>query len=287
MNRSVARAPRQRSTSELVRSVIGAIKSWLSRSLLVTQAAVVLRDQANTIVRLRLSDSPWVTESGEKWLIDVVGPECRTFVDVGGNRGDWTELMLGTAGRKRGLLFECSTSALCLLHAKFAADPELTIVAKAVGDQPGTATFYEEPEAGGTSSLVHGYSHADAVPCQVEVTTLDIALPANDIDFVDVLKIDVEGFDLLVLRGARSLLVEHRVGLVQFEYNQMWLGAGSTLREAIDLLTRMGYEVYLLNRRGLWQPDFRRYGEHLGMSNYVAVSPAWHTRMARHVRGPI
>jgi len=264
------------------------MKTFLSRSELVTRAAVVVRDQANTLVRLRLADSPWVAQSGERWLIETIAPYCSTFVDVGGNRGVWSELMLQGAGpAKRGLIFEPSTSALAVLRDKFAAHPELTIVPMAVSDHPGTATFYEEENAGGTSSCVPGYSKPTAQPREVQVTTVDAALAAHGITNVDVMKVDVEGFDLRVLKGARALLTEQRVGLVQFEYNQMWLGAGSTLREAVDWLESLGMKVYLLNTRGLWIPDFRRYGEHLGLSNYVAVSPAWQERMGPHLRGPI
>ena len=273
---------------DMLRDAIVAVKSLLSRSELVTRAAVVVRDQANTLVRLRLADSPWVAQSGERWLIDTIAPDCATFVDVGGNQGVWSDLMLRAGGStKRGLIFEPSTSALAVLREKFAAHPELTIVPMAVSDRPGKVTFYEEENAGGTSSCVPGYSKPTAQPREVQVTTVDAALAAHGIARVDVMKVDVEGFDLRVLKGARALLTDHRVGLVQFEYNQMWLGAGSTLREAVDWLESLGMHLYLLNARGLWLPDFRRYGEHLGLSNYVAVSPAWDERMRPHVRGTI
>jgi len=272
----------------MIRDAIVAVKTLLARSELVTRAAVAVRDQANTLVRLRMTDSPWVAYSGERWLIDVLAPHCSVFVDVGGNTGVWSELMLAADGPpKRGLMFEPSTSALALLRAKFAAHPELTIIPMAVSDAPGTTTFYEEENAGGTSSCVPGYSKPTARARTVEVTTVDAALAAHGLDHVDVMKVDVEGFDLRVLKGARTLLTEHRVGLVQFEYNEMWLGAGSTLREAVDWLESLGMEVYLLNARGLWRPNFRRYGEHLGLSNYVAISPEWQERMRPYMRGAI
>ena len=260
----------------------------LAQSRAMTRAAVFVRDQANTIVRLHLSDSPQVRESGERWLLEVVGPDCATFLDVGGNKGVWTELLLATGGLpKQGLIFEPSTSALAILRAKFRGAPSVTIIPKAVAEEEGRVTFYEEPNAGGTSSLVAGYSKPTARPRTVDVTTLDATLTGSPLSGIDILKIDVEGMDLRVLRGAACLLKARRVGLVQFEYNQMWLGSYSTLREAVDRLESCGMTVYLLNGRGLWEPNVRRYGEHLGLSNYLAVSPAWRDRLLPYVRGPI
>jgi FkbM family methyltransferase len=272
----------------MLRSAVVAAKSLLARSATFTRAAVFVRDQANTIVRLRLIDSPWVRESGEKWLIDTVGARCETFVDVGGNRGTWTELLLAAGGpAKRGLIFEPSTSALRTLREKFGGTPGVTIIAEAVGDQPGETEFFEEPDAGGTSSCVAGYSKPTANRRVVPITTVDEALARHGIDRVDFMKVDVEGYDLLALRGASRLIRERRVGLIQFEYNQSWLGSGSTLRGAIQLLESGGMEVFLLNRQGLFQPDLARYGEYFGLSNYVALAPAWRERLASHVRGAL
>ena len=269
----------------MLRSVIVATKSLLARSAAFTRFAIFIRDQANTIVRLRLTDSPWVKESGEKWLIAAVGTQCRTFVDVGGNRGIWTELMLASGGEaKRGLIFEPSTSALRLLNDKFAVRHEVTIIPAAVSDQVGESQFFEELEAGGTSSCVPGYSKLDAIRRIVKTTTVDESLAEHGLIEVDFMKIDIEGFDLYALRGSRRLISERRVGIVQFEYNQSWMGSGSTLHAAVQLLTDGGMEVFLLNRDGLHLLNLSLYGEYYGLSNYVALSPAWRKRLTARVR---
>jgi FkbM family methyltransferase len=272
----------------MLRSSIVATKSLLAKSQAFTRFAVFVRNQANTIVRLRLTDSPWVRESGEKWLIEEVGSRCRTFVDVGGNRGTWTELMLASGGEpKKGLIFEPSTSALRMLREKFGARPEVTIIPAAVSDQLGETQFFEENEAGGTSSCVPGYSKPDAVRRVVKTTTVDSSLAEHGMSDVDFMKIDIEGFDLYALRGARKLIDERRVGIIQFEYNESWLGSGSTIHGAVDLLTSAGMEVFLLNLNGLYTPNLALYGEYFGLSNYVALSPAWREKLSSRIRGPL
>lgn len=51
----------------------------------------------------------------------------------------------------------------------------------------------------------------------VQVETLDRFLRERDIDTVDILKIDVEGFEMQVLAGAEEALSENRVALVKLE----------------------------------------------------------------------
>jgi hypothetical protein len=51
----------------------------------------------------------------------------------------------------------------------------------------------------------------------VDVTTLDEFCAVQAVERIDILKIDTEGLDLDVLRGARQLLAEQRIGIVEVE----------------------------------------------------------------------
>jgi FkbM family methyltransferase len=55
---------------------------------------------------------------------------------------------------------------------------------------------------------------------QVNITTLDDFTRDHDIDMIDLLKIDTEGYEPNVFRGAQRLLTEHRIRLFIFEYLQ-------------------------------------------------------------------
>ena len=52
----------------------------------------------------------------------------------------------------------------------------------------------------------------------VDVLTLDRLCKEIDIKFIDILKIDVQGAELSVLQGAKNLLENQRIGLLQFEF---------------------------------------------------------------------
>lgn len=59
----------------------------------------------------------------------------------------------------------------------------------------------------------------------------------------DLLKIDVEGAELLVLRGAAKLLGESRPTLI-LAVHPYWLPAGQSPQQIFELLTSYGYTMY-------------------------------------------
>jgi FkbM family methyltransferase len=106
----------------------------------------------------------------------------------------------------------------------------------ALGDELGEVPFYEYgSEGGGTqiNSLVpdaqfptrFGYKSREIkVPC----STLDKFCAARSIGQIDFLKLDVEGGELRVLRGAKDMLSRKSIMAVYFEFNDLDLTVGAT-----------------------------------------------------------
>jgi hypothetical protein len=103
----------------------------------------------------------------------------------------------------------------------------------------------------------------------VQVVSLDEMF--LDLDFnVDFLKIDAEGYDLKVLKGAESLLRRRRIRFIQFEYIWYWLGVGSSLKEAIRFLEDVGFDLLLIRSTGLHPFDYGFWGDYFRYSNFLA-----------------
>jgi hypothetical protein len=69
------------------------------------------------------------------------------------------------------------------------------------------------------------------------------------------MKVDVEGFEIDVLRGAANALDEHRIGLIQLEWNHTSQAANGTDRRPVaDLLRRHGYRLFLPQHDGSLEP---------------------------------
>lgn len=151
-------------------------------------------------------------ERGTEKLLQRVLKEGSTFVDVGANIGYFTKLasrLVGTRGRV--FAFEPMPAALRLLRMNTSQLPNVTIFPMALSDTKGTATFYVRKK-GDMSSLSHDPS---AMPVPVRVGTLDESLA--DQERIDLIKIDVEGSELEVLRGGRAILERQRP-IVYFEF---------------------------------------------------------------------
>jgi FkbM family methyltransferase len=173
------------------------------------------------------------------------------------------------------------------LRERFSDTDHAQIVEVAASDRSGQATFFEEADAGTTSSLVAGAAHLGARQREVSVRRLDVLLAEHGLESVDYLKIDAEGHDLHVLRGAGQWLSEQRVKFLQFEYNEPWLAAGSTLREALSLLDHYEYAVYLLKGQGLHRFPYDVYGDFFHYANFVAFPKERERELARLIRGTI
>jgi hypothetical protein len=78
------------------------------------------------------------------------------------------------------------------------------------------------------------------------------------------LKLDVEGFELIVLEGASEALSEHRIALVQLEWNDTSMDALGIDRQPVaELLARYGYGLLAPNADGNLVPVSTRTGDDL------------------------
>ncbi len=256
-----------------VYSIAGRIHVLVARSRVAVAFAVKLRNQCDSVIGRYLGEGCRADRNGELQLIQLVAPVCSTFIDVGANVGDWTGHFLNAAKSDvRGVLIEPSSSAIRRLVRRFGDQPDIQLIRAAVADHPGEAIFHEEDDAGETSSLLNSVSRPGSTERSVQVTTIDEEVANVGFSYVDILKVDTEGYDLHVLRGAERTLAEARIGIIQFEYSVAWAYAGSTLFAAISFLEKYGFRVFLLRSTGLHPFNYPRYGEFPTYANFVAAS---------------
>jgi FkbM family methyltransferase len=251
----------------------GSLQRLTGRTPWMLRLAVLVRNQCQCAIGAAFTDGNTISDHGEEALIDALGTRTHVIIDVGANVGDWTAEILRRAPGCRAVLFDASQSAVTALRKRF-PNENVEVAWMGLSDAPGELEFFEEPGAGKTSSFTSGFARPDAIRTTVRVSTVSQQVDERGIETVDVLKIDAEGYDMRVLRGATPLLAANRIGVVQFEYNEPWALAGGTLGEAVSLLRRCGYRVFALKSAGLFPFDYRRYGEFFRYSNFVAVSPA-------------
>lgn len=157
-------------------------------------------------------------------------------LDVGANAGDYALQLRRELGFGGGLVsFEPLASAFAALQALAGADPRWQAHHCALGEADGTATINIAGNSYSSSLLPMLPAHVAALPVSTIVATETIRVRRLD-DFRSelpphvkpiLLKIDAQGFEAQVLRGAAATLAD--VGFVEIELSLVPLYSGQAL----------------------------------------------------------
>jgi FkbM family methyltransferase len=173
-------------------------------------------------------------------------------IDVGANRGSVLADLVLLTPDGRQMAFEPIPSLASTLGAAF---PGVEVEELALSDRAGTSTFAHVVSADGYSGLRRRTLPQGAVVEEISVRTARLDDVLAD-DFVPALvKIDVEGAELQVLRGARETLARHRPAVI-FEHGQGAADAyGTTSGEVWDLFADCGQRIFDLAGVGPYSRD--------------------------------
>lgn len=219
-------------------------------------------------------------ETYESALIERTLRRGMVVVDVGANHGLFSleaAHLVGLEGVVHA--FEPTPSTRSLLERNLAANGlgRVRVFPTALGDAPGTARLRVHREMSGLNTLAadditwnHRTLRADEV-VEVPVTTLDAHAEAEGIGTIDFLKIDVEGFELRVIRGARGLLEARRVGRIMLEIGDVTCGnAGVDPDDLLTELDALGYALHAISPDGEVVDRVRSFPGATFSANYIA-----------------
>jgi FkbM family methyltransferase len=245
----------------------------------------VVRAARFVLYRARLDVPNDLSTNGEsslqRWILDLAPAGRRIHViDVGANVGRWSASMLAAAGRAGRIddldlhAFEPSAYTFGLLAKALDGRP-VRLRNVAMSECAGSAALHVVAPGAGINSL-HRQAGPESASTTEEVatTTLDSYAEHANIDHIALLKIDTEGHDLAVLRGAQGLFASQRISVAQFEYNHRWIYPRSYLRDSFELLQPYGYHIGKVTPNGVefyskWEAELETFVE----GNYVACLP--------------
>jgi len=165
------------------------------------------------------------------------------FIDVGANIGSYAILAAESGAEVIALEPAPDTYALLLENIALNGYPVRAILA-AAGAQAGVARF-----TSGQDSVNRFDSQGSA---STNVVTIDSLIGDR---VVTGMKVDVEGFEIEVLQGCERALSEHRIRLLQLEWNTGSLAAvGSDRSPVANHLAKYGYSLYRPDSRGVLVP---------------------------------
>lgn len=160
-----------------------------------------------------------------------------TIIDVGANAGQFAAGALLCWPHASLVCFEPDPLTFAQLEKNLGGRPNVELRCAAAGPEPGTLTFYRH-ELSVRSSL-----RADVVPeeeriGEIQVETVRLDDDCRNLKAIDLLKIDVEGFELEALRGAVSLLDRTRYLYVEISVGERDLGQTLQVFELVHDVVR-------------------------------------------------
>ena len=200
------------------------MRAWIRDTLKASLAR-----SGRTLVQTSLLDDEAKT-SFTRELLSGVPPDL--VLDVGANRGQYRSWMRDRVGyRGRGVSFEPLPDAAEMLRRAAEGDPLWQVQEMALGPSKGRLTLHVtglegqmssalEPDRSQTSALADASRVTDQIDVAME--TVDEHLPGDDSTVL--LKLDTQGYDLEVLRGAGPRLDEVSILVTELSFTGLYTG---------------------------------------------------------------
>ena len=170
------------------------------------------------------------------------------FVDVGANVGSYS-IWAAELGAEVVALEPAEDTFQLLLENIAINDYKVTAIRATAGSACGMTRFTVGQDC---VNRLDPRGSAGVPTVEVEMVTIDSIIGDR---LVKGMKVNVEGFEIEVLRGCKRALSEHRIGMIQLEWNPTCEDAVGTDRQpTADLLAQFGYKLYRPNSYGVLNP---------------------------------
>lgn len=159
---------------------------------------------------------------------------CKILFDVGANVGAYSDSLRSIFPEASIYLFEPNPHSFKKIPKEYPHAFNIGLSSKKGSSK---IYFYQGDEtttsASVNESVIRGRERPYA-STDIELDTLDSFCATHNIDHIDFLKIDVEGHDIEVLRGAQKMLPH--IEVIQFEFNRHNILSRTFLKDFYDLM---------------------------------------------------
>lgn len=169
-----------------------------------------------------------------------------TVVDIGANLGFYT--LIASKHATKVIAFEPEAENAALLSKTVARNnlKNITLVQKGLGDKNEALTLAIHPDNKGKHTLL-GIDEKGVTSVTIPVTTLDAELLAHNILSVDMIKIDIEGWEAKALRGAKETIhASHPTIMFEFAPQRI-RAAGDDPLLMLHELEDEGYTLFVID----------------------------------------
>jgi FkbM family methyltransferase len=201
------------------------------------------------------------------------------MMDVGANVGDYSAVAAAAVGPSGHVYaFEPGPDNLTHLRHRFQSVSHVSVIAAAVGDQSGAVTLFLDRRDGARHSLAA--SNIGKAGQVITVTQVVLDDYYDRVSRLDAVKIDAQGAELSIIRGAHRLLTKFRPPIVLELWPHGLQAFGASADLLLTALKEMGCAVHRLSAKGPLKSERfideflrRRTSERWSSINIVAMWP--------------
>lgn len=189
-------------------------------------------------------------------VMDVIADKLSpggVFVDVGANIGILSALAAARIGPQGTVLAIEASPITCRLlvdNLNQAGSQQCKVLNRGVWDEPRKLIISHIVQGPGWS-FVSPEQGPDGIAFVVEGDTLDALLAQAGVAHVDLLKVDVEGAETKVLRGAHNLLTTNHPAIVlEINPHTLWRCSANGVQELYQCIRDYSYDMRVIARSG-------------------------------------
>jgi len=176
------------------------------------------------------------------------------ILDVGANVGHYSVMLRNRKVSLPIYAFEPHPVAYNKLE-EAASMHQFIPVQKGAGESALTTFIYDYVENRGSEhasmykAVIADFRKSEVVEIAIDLTTIDEFIENHQLSEIALLKVDTEGNELNVLKGARRAIASGMINVIQIEFNEMNVISRTFFKDIIDILP--GYDFYRLLPDGL------------------------------------
>lgn len=207
--------------------------------------------------------------------LNLVGRTPKLAIDIGGNVGKYTAELRRRSPECEIHIFEPAVTNIAVLHERLGADQRIHIRPVAVSDASQENMLYANEPGSGLGSLTkRRLDHFDIKMDheeRVQTIRFDDYYSANLIGReIDLVKIDIEGFELAALRGFGEAALR-KTRCVQFEFGGGMIDTRTFFQDFFYFFSEHEFDLFRITPMGMQRiPRYSEGDEFFSTVNYLA-----------------
>lgn len=227
---------------------------------------------------MNIGEGSGTSSSGEIEALNYIKTKCPEnnliLFDVGANIGLYTKLLKEQFNENAKIYsFEPSNQTFKTLQSNVSAT-NVSLSNFGFGEIETNLTLYSNQEGSGLASVYNRRLDHFGIDLnlkeEIKLRTIDAFCEENEISTIDFLKIDVEGHEINVLKGAKKLIDQRKIRFIQFEFGGCNIDARTYFQDFYYLL-KDNYRIFRIVKDGVFPiKNYKEMYEAFITTNYLA-----------------